>query len=68
MSHRPAPPPRTRSLVRTSHCSRSAPHALARAYELALPILRRPVAAAPPAAAASPVPGHRVLPQSLTGA
>jgi hypothetical protein len=68
MSHRPAAPPRTRSLVRTAHCSRSAPHALARAYELALPILRLPVAAPPPAAGSSPVPGHRVVSHTLAGA
>jgi hypothetical protein len=44
MSRRPPSRPRLRSLVRTSQRSRSEPQALSRAYELALPILREPLA------------------------
>ena len=68
MSHRPEAPPTPRSVVRTSQRTRSAPQALARAYELVLPVLRQPVAARPPATRSSPVAGPRVVSQPLAGA
>jgi hypothetical protein len=68
MSLRPAASARHRSLVRTANGSRSAPQALARAYELALPVLRKPVAVPPPAAGGAAFPGPRVVPDVLAGA
>jgi hypothetical protein len=67
MSHRPSSPPRTRSLVRTSQRSRSAQQALNRAYELALPVLRKPVVTPPSATESTPVHRPRFVPQTLAG-
>jgi hypothetical protein len=53
MSCRPPSRPRTRSLVRTSQLSRSEQQAVVRAYELALPVVREPVAQTPSATFAS---------------
>jgi hypothetical protein len=67
MSHRPFAPPRTRSLVRTSQCSRSAQQALHRAYELALPVLREPLVTPATANESAPVYTRRFVPQTLVG-
>jgi hypothetical protein len=45
MSRPPLAPPRRRLLLRSSHRCRSEQEALARAYELALPIVRKTISA-----------------------
>ena len=68
MSDRPPSRPRRRALMRTSQRSRSEPQALRRAYELALPVLRQPLAAAAAAEGPAPSQSRRFVPQTLCGA
>jgi hypothetical protein len=67
MSRRPSSPPRRRALVRLSQFSRSEQQALVRAYELALPVLRQPVAEKRSATDAQSVHTRRVFPQTRIG-
>jgi hypothetical protein len=67
MSDRPPSRPRRRSLVRASQRSRSERQALHRAYELALPILRRPLAADSSAEEPAPVKQSLRIPNVLCG-
>jgi hypothetical protein len=60
-------PSRPRSLVRTSQRSRSEQQAFVRAYELALPILREPLAPDRSAKESAPIQKRRFVPQSLFG-
>jgi hypothetical protein len=66
MSRLASSPSRRRSLIRTSQRSRSEQQALVRAYELALPILRRTVTETRSATAA-PDPSRCVIPQTRIG-
>ena len=65
MARRPPARSRTRSLVRTSQHSRSQQQALIRAYELALPVLRQPLAEDLSAKEPPPVPKGRFVPQAV---
>jgi hypothetical protein len=67
MSDRPPSRPRRRALVRTSQRSRSESQALQRAYELALPVVREPLAATTAAPGSNPVLSHRPVPQTSLG-
>jgi hypothetical protein len=67
MSDRPPSRPRRRALVRTSQRSRSDAQALQRAYELALPVVREPLAANSSAQGSNPVLRHRLVPQTSLG-
>jgi hypothetical protein len=67
MSRRPPSQLRMRSLVRTSHRSRSEQQAFVRAYELALPVLRAPLAENLSAKEPTPVQRRRFVPQTLLG-
>jgi hypothetical protein len=66
MSSRPSSRPRLRSLVRTSHRSRSEQQAFSRAYELALPVLREPLVGIL-SAKGSMDQSRRFVPQRLVG-
>ena len=67
MSRRPPSRPRLRFLVRTSLRSRSEPQAFSRAYELALPILREPLAGNVSGKKSTQEQRRRFIPQSLCG-
>jgi hypothetical protein len=67
MFDHPPSRPRLRSLVRTSQRSRSERQALHRAYELALPVLRQPLAADSSVEEPAPVQQSLRIPNILCG-
>jgi hypothetical protein len=67
MSRRSLARPRTRSLIRASQRCRCEQQALIRAYELALPVVREPLAEKRSAKAPTSVPMRHFVPQKLLG-
>jgi hypothetical protein len=67
MSRRPSAPPQRRALVRTSQRSRLEQQALVRAYELTLPVLRRPVPEQRPVQESPSSHTRRLSPQTRLG-
>ena len=67
MSRRTPSRPRLRPLVRSSQFSRTEPQSLLRAYELALPVVRKTLADNRSAKVSSSAKSRRSVPQTLIG-
>jgi hypothetical protein len=67
MSRRPSAPRRRRSLLRSAQRTRSEQQALARAYELALPVLRKPLTEKHSAKDSQSMHTRPIVPQTRSG-